>query len=78
MTESEFKSFKNIIKYELDWAISQKKVEDCKQRVYFAETPEEIQVAILDILREIKGFREILKEDFEKYSVKLLEPKKEN
>ena len=75
MTEEEFKSFKNIIKHELDWTISQKRIEDCKQRVYFAETPEEIQVAVLDILRELRCFEKMLEKDFETYNVKLLTPK---
>jgi len=75
MTEEEFKSFKNIIKYELNWTISQKRIEDCKQRVYFAETPEEIQVAVLDILRELRCFEKMLEKDFETYNVKLLTPK---
>ena len=75
MTEEEFKSFKRIVKYDLDCVISQRKIVDCKQRVHFAENPEEIQVAVLDILRELKGFKDILKRDFENKSVKLLEPK---
>ena len=77
MTEKEFKSFKNIVKYDLDCVVSQRKIDDCKQRVHFAENPEEIQVAVLDILRELKGLKDRLKEDFENKGVKLLEPSKE-
>ncbi len=75
MTEKELKSFKNIVKYDLDCIVSQRKIDDCKQRVQFAENPEEIQVAVLDILRELKGLKDRLKEDFENKGVKLLEPK---
>ena len=75
MTEEEFKFFKNIVKYDLDCVVSQRKIDDCKQRVHFAETPEEIQVAVLDILRELKGFKDILKKDFKNRGVKFLEPK---
>ena len=75
MTEEEFRSFKNIIKYDLNCVASQRKIDDCKQRVHFAENPEEIQVAVLDILRELKGLKDILKKDFENRGVKFLEPK---
>ncbi len=75
MTEKELRSFKNIVKYDLDNAVSQRKIEDCKQRVIFAENPEEIQVAVLNILRELKGLKDRLKEDFEEKGIKLLEPK---
>ena len=78
MTEEEFKSFKRLVKYDLDYVVSQRKIDDCKQRVHFAENPEEIQVAVLDILRELKGLKDRLKEDFENKGVKLLEPYKEN
>ena len=75
MTKEELRSFKNIVKYDLDCVVSQRKIEDCKQKVLFAENPEEIQVAVLDILRELKGLKDRLKEDFENKGVKLLEPK---
>ena len=75
MTEEEFKSFKRIVKYDIDCVVSQRKISDCKQRIHFAENPEEIQVAVLDILRELKGFKDILKKDFENRGIKFLEPK---
>lgn len=75
MTNEEFKSFKNIVKYDLDCIVSQRRIDDCKQRVHYAENPEEIQVAVLDILRELKGFKDILKKDFKNKGIKLLEPK---
>ena len=78
MTNEEFKSFKNIVKYDLDYVVSQEKIDDCIYKVHFAENPEEIQVAVLDIFRELKGLEDILKKDFENKGIKFLEPKGNN
>ena len=77
MTEAEFKTFKHHVEYELNHSSNQKSLQSLYNKIEWAENVEEIQVIVLDVLRELEGMKSNLKEYFESKEIKFLEPKVE-